>query len=173
MKIADLELFLKNALPCGYIHVSAGRMPQELLDESIRIVSSRRELTPELQRKLEGVFSTALKRCEKVARKNRHSEIYSSDIREYFSPRVHNREIDKRCSIGKVAGNFNPEYCKIKMGEVVDIHELTASVTNEDEERDYRTDFVRTSLKVGNNVSLHHDYIVEILDQEKIRKYFS
>jgi hydrogenase maturation factor len=148
-------------------------MEQELLDESISMVSKGKAMPVDMQRKLEGIFSTAMARCEKIARKNGHSEVYSNDIRECFSPGVHNREIEKRCAIGKAPEDFNPELCKIRMGEVIGVYDSDALVKVGGCESNYRADFVRGCVKSGDNVSLHHYYIVEILDRGMIRKYFS
>lgn len=167
-----MELFLRNALPCGYIHVINGRIDEETIDSAIKMVSENKEIPVYLQRRLENLFYSALKKCEAVARKNKHSEIYSDDIREYFSPRIHNREIEKRCSAGKFSGKFEPELCKIRKGEVFEFSNSMACVQTGKEYGFYRTDFVKGCLRKGDDVSLHHHFIVEILSGEKIRKYF-
>jgi hypothetical protein len=167
MKMTDNLLFAKYATPCGHKHVEKGSLTQKELDNSITLISREKDV-PESTLK---VYDTALKRCEQIANKLKLREINGLVIREYFL-RYHNKLIEKKCALKKSEEGFNPDECKVKLGRIAEILDKRAMVDLKEREKYCRTDFV-PNLKVDDMVSVHYDFIVEILGPELVKKYFS
>lgn len=166
MKMTSTLLFAKYAVPCGHKHVAKGALSQNELEYSIRQVSNGVEM-PE---KSLAVYGTALTRCEQIANKLKMKEINGLVVREYFL-RHHNKIIDRMCSSKMIPERFEPERCKVRLGEVLEVYEKTALVEIDSEKGEYRSDFVG-GIKPSDRVAVHYDFIVEVLDDDMIKKYF-
>lgn len=166
MKMTSTLLFAKYALPCGHKHVEKGTLTWKELDDCIELASHGIAI-PE---KSLATYETAIKRCEQIAKKLRIKEINGLVVREYFL-KYHNRIIDRMCSSKMIPESFDTERCKVRIGNVIDVYEKTALVDVDSVRDEYRTDFVR-GLEKGNWVSLHYDFIAEVLGKEILERYF-
>lgn len=167
MKITASLLFAKYALPCGHKHVKGGMLTQKELDDSIEMASHGIEI-PEKNLK---VYETALNRCERIAKKLKMKEIDGLVVREYFL-KYHNRIIDRMCSSKSAPEGIEPERCKVRLGEVREVYEKTALVDVVSKQDEYRKDFAM-NVKPGDRVSVHYDFIAEVLGKEILEKYFA
>lgn len=170
MKITNMELFLKYALPCGPAHVKRGNMEEDLLNDSINYISSGKNMPKKMEDALEKIFFTAVERCSALAKKRNMHEIDALIIRDYFL-KVHNKIIEKRCQQKGVEEGFDPVACKTRLGKVIEVYEKNAKVRIDSDTLKYRTDLV-SGLKKEDDVIVHYNFIVEILEKEMVNRYF-
>lgn len=170
MKITNMELFLKYALPCGPAHVKRGNMGEELLNDAINYISSGKEMPKKMENELEKIFFTAVERCSALAKKRKMNEIDALVIRDYFL-KGHNKIIEKRCQKKGVEEGFDPILCKTRLGKVIETYKRNADVIIGNEISKYSSVFTN-GLKRDDDVIVHYNFIVEVPDKETVNRYF-
>jgi hydrogenase maturation factor len=160
MEITDKKLFLKYTAPCSYLLAKRNIITGDYSDEIIRNASMGRELG-----NAERLFKTAYAMCMVTAKKMKKSKIDSDVIREYFWYN-HDEAVEWEHEHMK---DFDPERCKIYAGRISKIYNGTADVVIESKHGQYKTDFDRT-VKNGDYVVVHMDFIVEKIDEESMER---
>jgi hypothetical protein len=152
MKVKDKDLFMRYAIPCADTLVKRGSITQEKLVELIGKMACGKMFSDEDT----DIFKVAKVHCTLMAKKSGKSEIDSEIIEEYFLER-HDEVVDDRF---KLMGDFDPERCRVKSGEVMSVADRKALVKTRKGESEYRTDFI-PGVKKGDTVIVHRDFIVK------------
>lgn len=145
MRIENRRLFFAYALPCIESTIKKGKISREKAKELFR----KYEKGEELPESAEKIFEVAIFYLNKIARLMKKKSIDEVVIRTYFQ-KHHNKILGK----GK-----RSEKCKVKIGKVVGICKDYVLVKVEGKTKKYKS-FVK-SLKNGEEVVLHWDYIVD------------
>jgi len=152
MRISNLKLFLKYALPCAETLVERGQVSPDYVDSAIEAVAGGKEIPPGVEK----IFKTALENCEILAKSSKKDSIDEEIIRNYFLFN-HDSTVDSRfCAMG----DFDPIECRTYPGKVLEIKGKIATVETPLMTFDYRTDFV-PDLKVNDFVVVHRDFVIE------------
>ncbi len=152
MKIKDRALFLKYALPCASTLVKRGNVSQDYIDYLIALVSEGK-LPKE---NAEAIFKIAIAMCDNVATRMKKKSVDTDVIRRYFLLE-HSKVVDDRF---KLMGDFNPVDCNTYLGTVEEVGSNSATVKTILGKRKYKTVFCK-SLKKGDKVVVHYDFIIE------------
>lgn len=167
MKIADKMLFLRYAMPCVSTFVTRGKVSQEEADHMIEQVSHGK--VPETAMNL---FKVAHAMCEVTAGEMNKKVIDAEVTRQYFHVK-HNDVVNSDYAL---MHDFNPDCCKIHIGKVMAVDAGRATVETKIETelgqetmvKPYRTDFCK--VKVGDEVVVHYDFIVERASEEMLKR---
>jgi len=157
MQIKNKRLFFCYALPCAQTFVKRKLLKQEVLDKIIENFSKGK--LPEDG--FENTFKVAMTMLKLLALKLGKDEIDDNVIRQYYLLE-HDKVVDQRY---EEVRDFDPIACKIRVGEVLGISDNKAKVKTEFGLKEYRTDFVK-NLKIGDQVIVHYDFIVEKFTEE-------
>jgi hydrogenase maturation factor len=157
MQIKNKRLFFCYALPCAQTFVKRNQLKQEELDKIIEDFS-KGKLPKD---GFEDTFKVAMSMLKILALKLGKSDIDEQVMRQYYLVE-HDKVVDQRY---EEVGDFDPFACKIRIGEVLTIKGNKATVKTEFGMKDYRIDFVK-NLKIGDQVIVHYDFIVEKLTED-------
>ena len=161
MKVEDLELFMRYALPCIDTKVKRGEISGEearkVLEEFVR----KRKIPKDFEKR----FYTAFQVCSFLAKRKGKDKIDSEIIREYFWW-IHPSVVR---GIYKIRKDFNPVECLVYPGIVLEVFGNLARVRTPIGGKEYRKDFVE-SLRKKDKVVVHRGYVVERISEENFEK---
>jgi len=163
MQIKNRNLFFRYALPCADTLVKRGKITKSDLDEFLIRVSKNEDL-PEGTEK---VFTVAMVMCKLIAKKMKKKEIDDDVIRQYFLI-DHDKIVRERYNLMK---DFDPIACKTKIGTVVKIDGDKILVKTDFGENFYKS-FIK-NLKEGDEVVVHHNFIVDKLSANAKKNIFN
>jgi len=161
MNAEDRLLFLRYALPCARTLVKRGSVSQDRIDELMMMVSENRPPPEGAER----IFVVANAMCGVIAKRMGKRGVDSEVIREYFLFE-HSDVVDDRFELMR---DFDPVGCKTYPGRVVGTGTGSAVVETVLGRRDYRTAFSE-SLRPGDDVVVHYDYVIEKIDAETTKR---
>jgi hypothetical protein len=153
-------LFMKYALPCAGTLVKRGKVRKEYIDELIDAVKSGKEIPAGAEK----IFAVAFAACSLLAKDKGKDIIDDEIIHEYFLS-GHDTIIEKRY---EEMGDFDKEACRVCIGTVESKGTGKAEVKTKSGSSVFRTDFA-PSLKKGDSVITHWDFIVEKTDNIKLK----
>jgi len=153
-------LWFKHAAPCGKIYVKRGVIDEIYFNDLIKAVAKNK-----IRKGAEKTFDFALKMCAIEAQRLHKRKIDEEVVREYFWI-AHDKAARMRY---EKFHDFDLDECIVYPGKVLSIAEnKRALVSTPIKDFNYRTDFVPT-LKKGNDVTVHYDFIVEIISEENAK----
>lgn len=161
-ELSPEQYFLRYAFPCAHVLCDQGRMTEEdyvLLQKLARIGG---DIT---FNQLEEFFPAAFKRIHEVADKEGKDPHSLAIIKQYFL-HDHQEYIDAGDGMyAKMPKSFG-EFCKVKKLKVLDKKFLNDELfLRVGDERWVRAPFFKEDrIKVGDTVTVHHAFAVELVD---------
>ncbi len=160
LPIADKELFLRYAIPCGEVLVKRGSLDSKLLKKAEKIVTDGKAANI----KPEEMFPTAAKMCTIIAHRMGKKTIDQEVIRRYFLFE-HEKAVRWRM---KLYPDVIPEKCIVYPARVLRSGELLLVNTPAGKKiLDMR---FAPEVKRGDWVSTHYSYASEKISGETAKK---
>jgi len=157
----DRLLFLRYALPCASTLVKRGNVTREYIEGLVEQVSRRKPPEEDAEK----LFKVANVMCDSVAERMHKQSTDAEVIRRYFLFE-HSKVVDDRFELMK---DFSPVDCRTYAGKVVRLADGNATVETILGQMEYRNPFV-SDAKVGDDVVVHFDFVVEKLATEVARE---
>ena len=145
-------LFMKYALPCAGTLVKRGTVKGSEARDLMEKASSGIEMP----KGSEKIFKTALRECEKIARKSGKASIGTESVRKYFFF-GHDDAVRKRY---KKFRDFDPASCAVYPGKVKSAGDGKAVVETPMKASEFSTRLC-PEIKKGDWVSVHRNFIAE------------
>jgi hydrogenase maturation factor len=161
--------FLKYAYPAAGSCILYGKDKIKELE-----IMVRKEQEPERE-ELERLFPKAFQRIKRLAEKIGKNYWDLEVIKEYWL-REHNRLIDAKedgYEQGGMHDDNTREFCKISLTEVLDVEQEEGIRVKAEYlgKQMWLRSFIKP--KIGDRVTVHKGFVVEILGEKDIEKYFN
>ena len=156
LPIADKELFLKYAIPCGRVLVERGTLDSKVLERLHRNVTYERDI----RERVEECFPVASKMTSIIARRMGKDSVDAEVIRKYFLLE-HKKAVDWRA---RLFPDIRKEECIVYPARVLEAGNKIV-VNTPVGERAVRDDFVK-GLKRNDWVTVHYDFVGEMIDRK-------
>ena len=153
LEIADKDLFLKYAVPCGEVLVSRGSLDRKTLEGFRRVVADGRRISDDIAES----FPVAARMTSIIAQRMGKEKIDEEVIRRYFLFE-HDHAVRWRASIWN---DVRIDECLIQPGRIVRREGDSLVVNTPSGEKTFRGEFVPEAGR-GDFVTLHYDFISEI-----------
>jgi len=150
--------FLKYAFPCSFIILQRGEITQEEFDQ-LEKAAINEDILP--RKKLEKIFFRAFNRIKPIAEELKRDIWDLSVLEEYFLKR-HSKLAEEGFEMSKNIPRTLKELCKIHVAKVVGKKENLLVTRYGDNTRVVMSAMV-PEAKVGDKVTLHYGYAVEIV----------
>jgi hydrogenase maturation factor len=155
-------LWFRYAAPCGKIFVKRGIINKKYFDNLINAVAKN-----EIPNDAEKTFEFAMKMCDNTAKTLNKRKIDEEVVREYFWI-LHDKSAKLRY---EKFHDFDLNECIVYPGKVLDFN-TKALISTPIKTSYYRSDFV-PDLKKGDNVTVHYDFIPEIISEKDAKMLWS
>lgn len=153
------QYFLKYSYPCAHVLLESGAISEEKFKELEQYVLNNGLMERE---ELETIFSAAFRRMREVAAKMNKDVWDYEVIRKYFLE-DHNMYIDKKDGNYEKFGDTFRNFCKVRKGKVISKDDDVLTVSYDGGERKVLGSML-PEAKVGDNVTIHQGFAVEILE---------
>jgi hypothetical protein len=157
MEIADKELFLRYAVPCGQILVRRGSLDAGVLESLRKRTAEGRSVRDDVAE----CFPVAARMTTLLAQKMGREEIDEDVIRRYFLF-DHDRAVRWRASLFP---DVSVEECLISPGRISEIQRGGILVNTPRGELSLRKDFIPEARR-GDLVAVHYDFVAEPLPRK-------
>jgi HupF/HypC family protein len=159
MKVENF--FLRYAYPCAYIILQRGNITSEKLKELEDIAINNKEVS---RKELEKIFFRAFEFIDEIA-KQRNKDRWDPEVIKSYFYEDHNKIIENKRGTYAKFPEVLRKLSRVEKAIVVGKKEEILTVKYRDEKRNVFDHFV-PEVKIGDIVTIHYGYAIEIVDSE-------
>ncbi|MFH1770633.1 MAG: hypothetical protein ABH828_03690 [archaeon] len=153
------QYFLRYSFPCAHVLLEMGSINEKKLEElKENIVNNKTMNRTELMM----LFSAAFRRMTEVAARM-NKDVWDMEVIKKYFLEEHNMYIDKKDGNYDKFGSTFRDFCKVYKGKVIKKEGDVLTVQYGAKVRSVLSDIL-PEAKVGDNVTIHQAFAVEILE---------